>query len=158
MSDRQTTPDGWTRVRATVRPGYRVASGQSDDPRFPGGSLAMQTPHFLAGGIDLRRFHRGTLNLSIAPKSYRVVRAKATFRDVRWHPTEPPEHFSFFDCRVIADDGAIHDGLVYYPHPETKPDHVQPDDVLEVLTDRIEGLAYGSELWLELPPTQLEIR
>lgn len=158
MSESDMRSVAWTRVRATVRRGYGVASGRGSDPRFPGGSLAMQLPHFLAGGIDLQRYHPGTLNLSISPRSYRVVEARVTFRAVQWHPTEPPEDFSFFDCRVIAGDGASRDGLVYYPHPETKPDHVQPDDVLEVLTSRIEGIEYGDQLWLELPQDQLEIR
>lgn len=158
MSATEMKSGAWQRVRATVLPGYGVASGKGGDPRFPGGSLAMQMPHFLAGGIDLRRYHLGTLNLSIAPKTYQVVRARATFRAVKWHPTEPPEDFSFFDCRVIAGDGVEREGLIYYPHPDTKPAHVQPDDVLEVLTSRIAGIDYGQEIWLELPQAQLELR
>ena len=40
--------------------GHRVASGPNQDPRFPGGTLAMQLPHFLRHGVDLGAFrHEG---------------------------------------------------------------------------------------------------
>jgi hypothetical protein len=145
-------------VRATVLPGYGVASGRSGDPRFPGGTLAMQTPYFRERGLDLAPYHSGTLNLSIAPSRYRVLRPRLTLRDVRWHPTEPAEDFSFFDCRLTTDAGATAAGLIYYPHPETKPDHVQPDDVLEVLSPWIAGLGYGDGVVLEVREEQIEVR
>jgi hypothetical protein len=99
------------RVGATVLPGHGVASGRSGNPRFPGGTIAMQKPFFLERGLDLSPYHPGTLNLSIAPCRYRVLRAKYTFRGVRWAETEPPEDFSFFDCRVVWK-GQVHAGLV----------------------------------------------
>jgi hypothetical protein len=144
-------------VQATVLPGYGVASGRSGDPRFPGGTLAMQAPYFRERGLDLSPYHLGTLNLSIAPSRYRVLRPRLTLCDVRWHPTEPAEDFSFFDCRLTAGAGATAAGLIYYPHPETKPDHVQPVDVLEVLAPRIAGLGYGDAVVLEVRAEQLEV-
>lgn len=145
-----------TRVRATVLPGHGVASGRSGDPRFPGGTIALQKPFFLERGLDLSPFHPGTLNLSIAPCRYRVLRPKHTFRAVKWAETEPPEDFSFFDCRVLWN-GRSYAGLVYYPHPETKPEHFQPPDVLEVLAPRLEGLSYGDVVELELDPAQIAV-
>lgn len=142
---------------ARVLPGYGVASGRSGDPRFPGGTLAMQLGPFLERGLDLSRYHLGTLNLSLAPRRYRVLRPRLTLRAVSWHPTEPAEDFSFFDCRIVTDDARVHEGLVYRPHPDTKPDHVQPADVLEVLATRIEGIGYGDGVWLELPREQIEV-
>ena len=144
-------------MRATLLAGYGVASGKGGDPRFPGGTLAMQLEPFRLRGLDLSRFYRGTLNLSIAPHGYRVQRPTTTLRGVRWHPVEPAEDFSFFDCRLVTDDGRVYEGLIYYPHPDTKPDHVQPDDVLEVLAERIEGIGYGDGVWLELVTEQIEL-
>ena len=141
-------------IAATVVPGHQVASGLNGDPRFPGGTLAMQVPYFRARGLDLSRYHPGTLNLSIAPLVYRVAGPRMTFRQVQWHPVEPAEDFSFFDCR-IRFAGAEHAGLIYYPHPETKPEHFQADHVLEVLAPTIAGMVYGSVVELAVDPGQM---
>jgi len=137
--------------------GHRVASGLNGNPRFPGGTLFMQRPHFLARGLDIGVFHQGTLNVSIAPLTYRVVQPRLTFRDVQWHPVEPKEDFSFFVVRLLRPGQPPVAGLIYYPHPETKPEHFQAPDVLELLFPFVEGLAYGMELTLEIPPVQMLI-
>ncbi|MBL9178273.1 MAG: hypothetical protein JNM65_09425 [Verrucomicrobiaceae bacterium] len=140
---------------ATIVQGHRVASGLNGNPLFPGGTLRMQLPFFQELGLDLSRFHLGTLNVSIAPLCYRVVKAKHTFRTVKWHPTEPAEDFSFFDV-VVHRDGALPvEGFIYHPHPETKPKHSQKPDVLELLLPWVEGLAYGTKIVLEVPPSQI---
>ncbi|MGI9175020.1 MAG: hypothetical protein ACR2GR_06850 [Rhodothermales bacterium] len=144
----------WIRVRGIVVQGHRVASAQTRDPRFPGGTVAMQTPLFSQAGLDLSPYHAGTLNVSIAPQRYAVIQAKHTFRNVKWAATEPAEDFSFFDCRVHSA-GRVYSGLIYYPHPETKPEHDQPPDVLEVLAPFISDVGYGDALVLELDPAQI---
>ena len=147
----------WIRVQGTVVQGHRVASAQTRDPRFPGGTVAMQASLFREAGLDLSPYHLGTLNVSIAPHRYAVIRAKHTFRNVKWAATEPAEDFSFFDCRVYVGSEA-RSGLIYYPHPETKPEHDQPPDVLEVLAPFIPDVGYGDTLVLELDPAQIRIR
>ena len=147
----------WQIVTARVVQGHQVASGLNNNARFPGGTLRMQSPHFLARGFDLGAFHLGTVNVSIAPCSYRVGKARHTFHNVKWHPKEPAEDFSFFDVRLLHRDGDAIAGSIYYPHPETKPEHFQPPDMLELLLPFIEGLSYGMELRLEIPAAQLVI-
>jgi len=143
-------------IPATIVQGHRVASGLNGNPKFPGGTLRMQLPFFRDLGLDLSRYHLGTLNVSIAPLSYRVVKPKFTFRDVKWHPTEPAETFSFFDVVVHRDDAAAPvSGLIYFPHPETKPEHFQNSDVLELLLPWTDGLGYGAKLTLEVPGEQM---
>ncbi|MFT5464946.1 MAG: CTP-dependent riboflavin kinase [Verrucomicrobiales bacterium] len=142
----------WQKVRGVLVQGHRVASGLGGDTRFPGGTLALQRPHFAERGLDLSIFFHGTLNISIAPKQFRVVEAPRTFRNVKWAAEEPSEDFSFFDCRVEGRKG-----LIYYPHPETKPEHFQPPDVLEILTSEIPNLSYADELAVEIPIQQLLI-
>lgn len=117
----------------------------------------MQLPHFQARGLDLSGFHPATLNCSIAPCRFALREPRLTLRSVDWHAAFPPEDFSFVDCRVHPGDGAAVAGLIYYPHPETKPDHVQPPDVLEVLTRFLPGLAYGDHLTLAIDPAQLTL-
>jgi hypothetical protein len=144
-------------VAARVVEGHRVASGLNGNPRFPGGTLRMQAPHFLALGFDLGAYHQGTVNVSIAPCTFRVVQPRLTFRQVKWHPTEPAEDFSFFDFRVVIADAAAIAGVIYYPHPETKPEHFQAPDVLELLLPFVPGLHYGMTLNLEIPSNQMII-
>jgi len=141
-------------ITAVVVPGHRVASGLNGDPRFPGGTLSMQQPHFLARGLELSGYHPGTLNLCIAPWQYQVVRAALTFPQVQWHPTEPAEDFSFFDC-ALTFAGHEYVGLIYYPHPETKPEHFQAPDTLEMLSPKIAGLEYGSTVELRVDSAQM---
>ena len=117
----------------------------------------MQTPHFRARGLDLAVFYGGAVNVSIAPLRYRVAQPRLTFRAVSWHPTEPAEDFSFFDVRLLREGQPAAEGLIYYPHPETKPEHFQKPDVLELLLPFVEALSYGDELLLELPEAQILI-
>jgi hypothetical protein len=142
-------------ITARLVEGHRVASGLNGNPRFPGGTLRMQFPHFLARGLDLNSFHLGTLNVSIAPLAYRVLQPRHTFTHVKWHPTEPAEDFSFFDVRVGCPDKSSVDGLIYFPHPDTKPEHFQQPDVLELLLPFVKGLRYGMTLRLEVPADQM---
>ena len=142
-------------IPAVIVQGHRVASGLNGNPRFPGGTLRMQQPFFSALGLDLSAYHPGTLNVSVAPLRYRVVKPKLTFPQVKWHPTEPVETFSFFDVVVQPERATPVSGLIYYPHPETKPEHFQTPDVLELLLPWTEGLAYGSPLHLDIPAEQL---
>ena len=142
---------------ACIVPGHRVASGQNGNPLFPGGTLKMQRPFFQALGLDLSPYHRGTLNVSIAPLRYRVLAPRLTLRGVRWHPPEPAEDFSFFDVRLRRDGAPAAEGLIYYPHPDTKPTHFQQLDVLELLLPFVNGLSYGAEIRLEVPTEQMLI-
>jgi hypothetical protein len=147
----------WQIVNARIVQGHQVASGRNNNPRFPGGTLRMQSPHFLARGFDLGFYHLGTVNVSIAPCCYRVAKARHTFRNVKWHPMEPAEDFSFFDVRLLRPDGQSIAGSIYYPHPETKPEHFQPPDTLELLLPFVEDLSCGMKLRLEIPTAQMVI-
>jgi hypothetical protein len=142
-------------IPAIIVPGHRVASGQNGNPRFPGGTIRMQLPFFQERGVDLSGFYPGTLNASIAPKSYRILSARETVTGLKWHPEDPAEDFSFFDVTVHRGDGAPVTGWIYHPHPDTKPTHFQRPDVLELLLPWTAGLDYGTKIQLEIPPGQM---
>lgn len=144
-------------VSARLIKGHRVASGLNGNPSFPGGTLLMQTPYFQELGLDITVFYRGTLNVSIAPMCYRVVKPRFTFRNIQWHPVDRAEDFSFFDFHLLRSSQPPLAGLIYYPHPDTKPTHFQAPDVLELLLPFVEGLSYGSDLTLEIPREQMLI-
>jgi hypothetical protein len=148
----------WGQVKGRVISGYGVASGKTSDRRFPQGTVAMQKPFFVDRGLDLDPYFSGTINLSIAPYNYLIKQAKYTFHDLKWCADAPAEDFSFFDCQLILNDGRNFSGLIYYPHPETKPEHFQDPQVLEIMAPLIEGLNYGDEVMLAIDRTQIEIR
>lgn len=143
-------------ITATIVRGHRVASGQNGDPRFPGGTIRMQLSSFAALGLDLSGIYSGTLNVRIAPLQYRVVKPRFTFRHVKWHPVEPAEDFSFFDLIVHRNGLPPIRGFVYFPHPDTKPEHFQKPDVLELLLPWTEGLSYGQSIQIEVPVAQMQ--
>lgn len=147
----------WSRVQGSVMRGHRVASGACNDPRFPGGTIALQKPLFRSRGLNLDRFYPGTINLSIAPLLFSVKQARYRFRGLHWTDKAAAEDFSFMDCRVLPAQGSWLEGLIYYPHPETKPEHFQAPDILEILTCPIPGLAYGDRLTIEVDPDQLQL-
>lgn len=151
------TPSSWPTFSARVVRGHGVASGRNGDPRFPGGTVAMQRPHFLARGLDLSALHPGTINVSIAPRAWRLRTPRHTFRAVRWHPVEPAEDFSFADVHLRRPGEPPLAGWIYHPHPETKPEHFQTPDVLELLLPLVPGLAYGDALVLAAPADQVEV-
>jgi hypothetical protein len=147
----------WIQVKGRVTKGHGVASGQAGDARFPQGTIAMQKPFFQTLGLDLEGYFPGTINLSIAPHQYAIRNAKYTFRNLKWSPTSPAEDFSFFDCRLLISGDRSISGLIYYPHPETKPEHFQAADILEILAPPIDALSYGDEIVLEVDRLQIDI-
>ena len=148
----------WSTIAGRVVPGHGVASGKADDPRFPDGTLSMQQPFFLERGLDVSRFHGGTLNLSISPRRYRIKKSAFTFRKVKWTPDLPAEDFSFFDCRIGKTNcEEFVDGMIYYPHPETKPEFFQDQSTLEVLAPFVDGAELGAMLQLKLNGNQIQI-
>lgn len=149
--------DRWRQLRGVVQLGHQVASGRCLDPRFPEGTIQMQKPHFKKLGCNLDACYPGTINLNISPFQFRVIRARFQFRNLRWSSDTPPEDFSLADCRILTEDHRRVDGLLYYPHPETKPDHFQAPEVMEIITRHIDGIRYGLELLLEIDSHQVEI-
>ena len=120
----------WIQVIGQIEIGYGVASGRAGNPRFPQGTIEMQKPYFYDRGLDLSSYFSGTINLSIAPHKYELKQAKHTFKQVKWSPNDPAEDFSFFDCQILLESDKEIDGLIYYPHPDTKPEHFQAPDIL----------------------------
>lgn len=148
----------WTQVQGKIVKGHQVASGQNNDPTFPGGTLRMQHTAFAQLGLDLSPYFTGTLNLSIHPHTYTLHQSVHTFRSVQWAAHRPAEDFSFFDCRLRVEERSPFPGLVYYPHPDTKPMHFQDPSVLELLLPFIDGLNYGDTIILELKPEQITVK
>lgn len=134
-----------TSAKGVVVAGHGVASGRASDSPFAAGTIELQAPHFAARGLDLTPFVMATVNVDIAPAHLELAKPHRTFRDVTWTSVHPPETFSFVECTVRRGE-QTHEGLVYWPHPETKPRHHQPATVIELLLPRLEALTVGDLL------------
>jgi len=149
--------ENWIEIKGTVKRGYGVASGKAKDPRFPNGTIEMQIPFFQECGLDLSQYFPGTINISIAPHNYEIKQAKYTFKNIKWAANEPAEDFSFCDCVIFLSTDRSQLGLIYYPHPETKPEHFQTPDTLEIITFFIDDLKYGDNLIIAVDNQQINL-
>jgi hypothetical protein len=141
--------------------GHGIASGQAAASPYPAGSIALQTPFFLAAGVDLAPYFAGTLNLRARQGEWRLLEPDHLVEQLRWTDRHPPETFSFWRCRLRRPTPSPTwedwPALIYHPHPETKARHFQPPDLLEVLAPWIPGLAPGSELELGVDPERVAL-
>lgn len=139
-----------------VQPGHQVASGQALNSPYAKGTLEMQLPLFRDLGLDLSGYYLGTVNVSIAPYTFALFQPQYTFPLVKWHPEYPAETFSFSPC-VFTHQDLGYEGLVYYPHPETKIGHFQDAAIMEIIAPRIPQLNYGDRLSLQLNPQEIKL-
>lgn len=144
----------WKAVSGIIKRGHRVASGIAEDSPYPRGTIEMQMPVFKSLGLDLNPFYKGTLNISISPQEFIVKNPEYTFKNVKWHPEYPAEDFSFSCCRAFHNS-IRYDGLIYYPHPETKISHFHDFSTLEVIAPCIPEISYGNRVYLEINPMEI---
>jgi hypothetical protein len=143
-------------LHGTVKTGHGVASGSSTSSPYPIGSIAMQAPFFKTLGLDLSGCYFGSLNVSIAPAQWRIVKPAFLFENVKWTDLHPPETFSFLPCDITYHAVTVK-GWLYYPHPETKAAHWQDASVMEIIAPRVNGLSYGEPIALYFPEDSLII-
>lgn len=148
--------DAPIRLRSTLQTGHGVASGRGVESPYPAGTIALQAPHFIRGGLELEGYHLATLNLSTAPWVVRIRRPAFHFPLVSWTELHGPESFDIIDVTLEVGDRRVH-GWGYRPTPETKAGHPQPPEVLEVIAPFLPEVRGLSELILELDPRQVMV-
>jgi hypothetical protein len=144
--------------RGVVVCGHGVASGSAAESPYPAGTIALQTPAFLAQGLDLSNYHPGTINLDFPGCRWELSEPDHRFPSLHWTDLHPPETFSFWRValrRHPADPAVA--GLIYYPHPETKARHFQSPSRLELLAPYLDALRPGDGLELEVDPNRLHL-
>ena len=146
---------GWTPVNGKLKKGYGIASGQALRSPYPQGSILLQTPHFLKRGLDIRCYYPGTLNICIAPLAFKINNPRWRFDNLGWHEGLS-ETFLFSQCRLLVDRDTV-EGLIYYPHPDTKPDHFHDNSTLEILAPFMGNIEEGAEVFLWLPSQEIEV-
>jgi hypothetical protein len=143
-------------VSGIVERGHQVASGRAESSPFPAGTIELQAPVFAQLGLDLSGAFMGTINVSIEPFCFRFLKPDYTFTDVKWTESHPPENFSFARCSLTFE-GRTYPAWIYYPHPETKISHFHPPSLIEIITQPIDNLSYGSKVDLFYDPRSIEV-
>ncbi|MBC5785648.1 hypothetical protein H8N03_22090 [Ramlibacter sp. USB13] len=141
-------PTSWRWLPGRRVPGHGVASGGAADSPYPAGTIALQAPFFRARGVDLSPYFQGTLNVDLAPHLPPAVRPVFDGR-LRWFG-ELEERFLLMPV-ALRHAGIVHEGLWYYPHPETKPAHFQRPTVVELLLPFIPDLALQAQVEVGFP-------
>ena len=147
----------WQKVNGILKQGHQVASGMATNSPYPKGTIEMQKPYFQELGLDLSPYFPGTLNISIHPHTFKLIKPEHTFGNLQWNPAYPAEDFSFSRCRVVFAEN-LYPGLVYYPHPETKIGHFQDPSTVEVIATKIPEIVYGDALELEFNSQEVEVK
>ncbi|WP_348251232.1 hypothetical protein [Leptolyngbya subtilissima] len=114
----------------------------------------MQMPFFAALGLDLTEYFKGTLNISINPRTFQLTDPELTFRQVEWTDRHPPEDFSFSRCRVLFQT-STYNSWIYYPHPETKKRNFQNPSIIEIIAPPIPNIKYGDRVKIEYNPLEV---
>lgn len=124
--------------------GHGVASGHAGaQGPYPAGTIALQAPHFRARGIDLTPYFQGTLNVDLAPH---LATPDSPVFDGRLRWFGDLEERFLLTPVALRHAGSVFEGLWYYPHPETKPDHFQRATVVELLLPHVPGIAPGTRV------------
>ena len=144
------------KIKAQIKHGHGVASGRSNDVRYPNGTLNAQYEHFLKRGLDLSPYYLGTVNVDISPYFFKIRNPKYFFENIDWSKHIPPENFYFFDVSIQLNNN-IYDGLIYMPDPVTKKEHFQKPTVLELILPKIIDLKYGYSVIIDVKQDQLEL-
>ena len=144
-------------IQGEIQQGHGVASGKNAETPYPNGTIAMQAPFFKNLGLDLFNFWPGTINISFKPLEVVLSSPDFTFEKMCWTTLHPPETFSFWKVKLCCLDDYVVNGLIYYPHPETKSRHLQAASTLEVLAPWIEHLDYGCPFKIKAAAGSLQL-
>lgn len=136
--------------------GHGVASGKANDKRFPQGTIACQIPHFKKRGLDLSDMYLGTLNGKLDCKRFNIKQWDHQFTSVKWSDNFPAENFNFCACS-IRHQNKTYKAFIYQPAPETKIEHIQPENVVEIISFPIANVSYGDKLTLLIDAQKFEI-
>ena len=151
------TPAKMASVPCELVRGHQIASGTNPESPYPGGSIALQVPHFKRLGLDLSSFHPATLNLSLAPSRFTLQQADYCFENLTWIEGFHPETFSFVACEIEWNE-VRYPGFVYYPHPETKTRDFHNDSLIEIIAPKINGICYGDKVNFLYPSDKITIQ
>ena len=61
------------------------------------------------------------------------------FKDIKWSKDLPSETFSFYACEIkLSSERQTYKSWIYWPHPSTKPEFKQKENILEILAPSLD--------------------
>lgn len=145
----------WQRVNGRLIRGARQTSNVDRNSPYRAGTLELQFPMFRERGLDLSACFRGTLNVLIEPRTWAMVPAEPTFRNVLWHKNHIPEDFFFSQCRLMFGR-MVYPAWVYCASPG-KPHYLRGPSLLEIIAEKVPEIKYGDMVALEINPEDIRI-
>lgn len=141
-------------ISALVTPGHQIASGKNPNTPYPKGSIKLQWPFLQRSPLDLQDLSSaGTLNIDLRPYEF-VPNSPETTITAQWFQ-KITETFLFFPIK-IRYQAKLYKGYVYYPSPDTKPDHFKPPYHIDLLLPWIENISYGDRIEILLPKDNIK--
>ena len=116
-------------------------------------NIPYQAPH-MQGLPHISELHPGTINLSIAPRKFTLLKSAFHFPGIDWGPKV--EDFDFVTVTGITFGGEAY-SIVGYLYLPTKSPNRQGREVLEIWTTRMEGVKQGDAVTVIIPDGYIEV-
>ena len=95
---------------------------------------------------DLENYYEGTINVNIKPKKMKIINPDYKIPPFDWGAGFK-EGFSIVRC-TIKYKNIEQEGLIYCPMPTDRKVYPE-DDIIELLTFKIENLIHGEKISIE---------
>jgi len=136
--------------------GYQIASGTSPITPYKDGSIKLQKPLFEERGFCMKDLYLATLNIDIPNHEFTIIKPSYHFENLKWEKDFPAETFSIVSCTLVYKKKQ-YDVYIYYPHVETKSDHIQKKSTLEILSPFVDGITYGDKVEVRIDMQTIQI-
>ena len=111
---------------------------------------------FIQKGWIFPLFTMEPLNADLGSHSFQLMEPNYRFKDIKWSKDLPSETFSFYACEIkLSSERLSYKSWIYWPHPSTKPEFKQKENILEILAPFIGSISYGSKILLSAKKEQI---
>jgi hypothetical protein len=107
-------------------------------------TIKQQAPYFIEKGIERGVLCNGSINIDISPGKWKIIKPDLAIKNLVWKP-DFPEDFNFVKIKIIFQ-GEIYPGYLY--NPTRTPN---PENIMEILSEYIEGIECGKKVELIFP-------
>jgi hypothetical protein len=153
-------------VKGIIRPGYGIASEGSLKTQElisniePGKKVIVdqtvyrQFPHFIKAGVEgIEKMHPGTINVDISPSEFSIL---SPDYEVACEWIEGiKETFWLVKVNLVFSE-RVYPSYVYYPCVSEQ--HTARNSMIEIISEKIEGIAYGKQVSLSYDDTKIIIK
>lgn len=153
-------------VQGVVCPGYGIASKDSIKTQelvsnvYPDKRVVTvdktvfrQFPFFIEAGVPgIEGMYPGTINVDISPREFSIT---APDHKITCEWIEGVRETFWLTSATLTYKGGVHAAYIYYPCISEQ--HVARNHMVEIITERIEGIAYGDAVSLDFDTEKVGI-